>query len=62
MSNFSKRALFLTPHIMFKWTICIMCEVLLFVVLVCAQESQDGHWEGSIIENNFKTGIALDLA
>jgi hypothetical protein len=62
MSNFSKRALFRMPHSMIKGSICSTCAVLLFAALVCAQESPDGRWEGSITENNGKIGITLDLA
>jgi hypothetical protein len=62
MSNFSKQAFFWTPRIMFQWSACITGAVLLFAALVCAQESPDGHWEGTITENNSKTGITLDLA
>jgi hypothetical protein len=39
-----------------------MCAVLLFAALVCAQESPDGRWEGSITEKNVKIGVTLDLA
>jgi hypothetical protein len=65
MSNFSKWALFLTPRILFKRTIYIMCAVLLFAALVCAQESPDGHWEGPFpidFDVNRQVAVSLDLS
>lgn len=50
---------------MFKRSFCITCAVLLFAALVCAQESPDGHWEGSIpvdFDVNRPIGVSLDLA
>jgi hypothetical protein len=50
---------------MFKRTICITCAVLLFAALVCAQESPDGHWEGSVpvdFDVNRQLGVSLDLS
>jgi hypothetical protein len=50
---------------MFKRAICITFTVLLFTALVCAQESPDGHWEGSLPmdgNNNRQIGISLDLS
>jgi tetratricopeptide (TPR) repeat protein len=46
---------------MFKWSICITCAVLFFAALVCAQESPDGHWEGTITADKSGFGITLDL-
>jgi tetratricopeptide (TPR) repeat protein len=47
---------------MFRQSISITGTVLIFVALVCAQESPDGHWEGAVKEGNFKIRITLDLA
>jgi hypothetical protein len=49
---------------MFKWAICMGGAVLFFAALVCAQESPQGHWEGSIpvdFDVNRQMGISLDL-
>jgi hypothetical protein len=46
-------------------SIYIMCTVLLFAAFACAQESPDGHWEGSVPvdgDNNRQIGISLDLS
>jgi len=34
----------------------------LFASLVCAQAGPDGHWEGSVTDNNREIGLTLDLA
>ena len=50
---------------MFKRFICIICAVLFFAALTCAQESPAGHWEGSApadFDINRPMGISLDLA
>jgi hypothetical protein len=50
---------------MFKRSICITCAVLLYAALACAQESLEGHWEGSLPmdgNNNRQIGVSLDLA
>jgi hypothetical protein len=65
MYKFSKRTLFRTRHIMFKQSICIACAILFVAALTCAQESPEGHWEGSAPEDfdiNRPIGISLDLA
>jgi hypothetical protein len=50
---------------MFKRSICMTYAVLLFAALVCAQESPDGHWEGSVpADGDYSRpiGISLDLS
>jgi hypothetical protein len=65
MSNFSKQGFSWTPRILFKRSIYITCAVLLFAALVCAQESPDGHWEGSVpivFDVNRQVAVSLDLS
>jgi hypothetical protein len=50
---------------MFKRSICITYTILLFAALVCAQETPDGHWEGSLPvdgDSSRQIGISLDLS
>jgi hypothetical protein len=50
---------------MFKRSVFITCAVLLFAALVCAQESPEGHWEGSAyvdFDVNRPFVVSLDLS
>ncbi len=43
-------------------SLCSACAVLLFAAIVGAQESPEGHWEGTFTVNNREIGVSLDLA
>jgi hypothetical protein len=50
---------------MFKRSVCITYAIFLFAALVCAQESPEGHWEGSVpsdFDVNRQVVVSLDLS